>query len=296
MEVIDSPELARKYVTSLRSQGRTVGFVPTMGALHDGHLSLVQAARSCDFTVASIFVNPTQFGPNEDLETYPRTLQSDLESLEQCGVSAVFAPTAETMYPKGYSTYVSAPKIGDTLEGVCRPGHFRGVVTVVLKLFQTLPVPPAYFGKKDYQQWRVIEAMTRDLSLGTEIIGCETVRESDGLAMSSRNRYLSQEERQRALLLSESLAQVEKAYHAGERCVESLQHQMHSILTGQPGSADSHTETLLPSMGLDSVDYATIVAAQDLTPMESIDRPAVALIAGNVGMTRLIDNRELPPL
>lgn len=294
MEVFDSPDSAREYVGSFRSRGQTVGFVPTMGALHEGHLSLVHSARSCDVAVASIFVNPTQFGPTEDLEKYPRTLDADLEKLRTAGVSAVFVPTKEQMYPDGFSTWVESPRIGETLEGICRPGHFRGVATVVLKLFQALPATHAYFGKKDYQQWRVIEAMARDLNVGTEIIGCETVREADGLALSSRNRYLSENDRERALLLSAALNQVEKSYVSGEARTEILQIQMRELLLGQQPTA---TNTLSDASGkvprLDTLDYATIVSAEDLTPLTSIDRPVVALIAGSIGTTRLIDNREL---
>ena len=295
MEVFDSPDTARDYVGSLRSRGQTVGFVPTMGALHEGHLSLVQTARSCDVAVASIFVNPTQFGPTEDLEKYPRTLDADFEKLRAAGVSAVFVPTKEQMYPDGFSTCVESPRIGETLEGICRPGHFRGVVTVVLKLFQALPATHAYFGKKDYQQWRVIEAMARDLNVGTEIIGCETVREADGLALSSRNRYLSEEDRERALLLSAALNQVEKSYVSGETRIENLQSQMRELLLGtQTAATPEIAATGIPVHRLDKLDYATIVSAEDLTPLKSIDRPAVALIAGSIGTTRLIDNRELP--
>jgi pantoate--beta-alanine ligase len=294
MEVFDSPDSAREYVGSFRSRGQTVGFVPTMGALHEGHLSLVHSARSCDVAVASIFVNPTQFGPTEDLEKYPRTLDADLEKLRTAGVSAVFVPTKEQMYPDGFSTWVESPRIGETLEGICRPGHFRGVATVVLKLFQALPATHAYFGKKDYQQWRVIEAMARDLNVGTEIIGCETVREADGLALSSRNRYLSENDRERALLLSAALNQVEKSYVSGEARTEILHIQMRELLLGQQPTA---TNTLSDASGtvprLDTLDYATIVSAEDLTPLTSIDRPVVALIAGSIGTTRLIDNREL---
>lgn len=296
MEVFDSPDASRAFVSDLRSQGRTVGFVPTMGALHEGHLSLVESALSCDAAVASIFVNPTQFGPNEDLEKYPRTLTADLEKLQSAGVSAVFVPTKEQMYPDGFSTSVEPPRISETLEGTCRPGHFRGVVTVVLKLLNALPVTHAYFGKKDYQQWRVIEAMARDLDLGTKIIGCETVREADGLALSSRNRYLTDEGRARALLLSETLQSVETAYQAGETQTAILNANMQRMLLGQNADGTAATHANTPSLHrLDALQYANIVSAQDLTPLSSIDRPAVALIAGMIGTTRLIDNRELGP-
>lgn len=294
MEVFDSPNAARTFVSALRSQGRTVGFVPTMGALHEGHLSLVKSALSCDAAVASIFVNPTQFGPTEDLDKYPRTLTVDLEKLKAAGVSAVFVPTKEQMYPDGFSTSVEPPRVSETLEGTCRPGHFRGVVTVVLKLLNALPVSHAYFGKKDYQQWRVIEAMARDLDVGTEIIGCETVREADGLAMSSRNRYLSDEERARALLLSETLQYVETAYQAGENQTAILQAHMQKMLLGE-NINDTNTANASPPSRhrLDTLQYASIVSAHDFKPLSTIDQPAVALIAGIIGTTRLIDNREL---
>jgi pantoate--beta-alanine ligase len=294
MEVFDSPDAARTFVTALRSQGRTVGFVPTMGALHDGHLSLVKSARSCDAAVASIFVNPTQFGPNEDLEKYPRTLTTDLEKLQAAGVSAVFVPTKQQMYPDGFSTSVDPPHVADTLEGICRPGHFRGVATVVLKLLNALPVSHAYFGKKDYQQWRVIEAMARDLNLGTKIVGCETIREPDGLALSSRNRYLNDADRDRALLLSKTLRQIETAYQSGETRTDILQASMRQMLVGEhPVESDTVIKDAASQGRLDTLEYATIVSAEDLTPLAAIDRPAVALIAGVIGTTRLIDNREL---
>ena len=296
MDVFHTPEAARNFVSALRSQGRTVGFVPTMGALHDGHLSLVDAAMNCDAAVASIFVNPTQFGPDEDLDKYPRTLTSDLEKLKAAGVSAVFVPTKEQMYPDGFSTSVNPPLVSESLEGTCRPGHFRGVVTVVLKLLNAVPASHAYFGKKDYQQWRVIEAMVRDLDLGTRIIGCETVREDDGLAMSSRNRYLTEKERVRALLLSTALQAVEDAYQAGETRTSILQATMRHTLLGQnDGGRVASDAGLQTRPCLDTLQYATVVSAHDLTPLSSIDRPAVALIAGMIGSTRLIDNRELGP-
>jgi len=296
MEVIHSPDDARRYVWSLRTQGRTVGLVPTMGALHEGHLSLVKAAGTCDSTVATIFVNPTQFRPNEDLDKYPRSLDEDLEQLKNAGVKAVFVPDQKRMYPEGFSSYVEPPEVAKPLEGICRPGHFRGVTTVVLKLLQAIPASHAYFGKKDYQQWRVIEAMVRDLNVGTKIIGCPTVRESDGLALSSRNRYLDPEQRRRALLLSKALSKTEAAFRAGETQTEVLQQCMRRTLLGLDNAAaatvgSEHGST--PIQGMDKIDYAAIVAADTLTTLSSLDRPAVAVIAGYVGKTRLIDNREL---
>ena len=296
MEVFHSPDDARRYVWSLRSQGRTVGLVPTMGALHEGHMSLVKAAGSCDSTVATIFVNPVQFGPNEDLEKYPRTLSEDLEQLKGAGVQAVFTPRQEQMYPEGFSSYVEPPEVAKPLEGIFRPGHFRGVTTVVLKLLQAMPTSHAFFGKKDYQQWRVIEAMARDLDIGTRIIGCETVREHDGLALSSRNRYLDTEQRHRALLLSQALTQTQRALLAGETDPEQLQRGMRQTLLGlKTGGSTSRGPELSspPTQGVDKIDYAEIVAADTLTTVSSIDRPVVAVIAAHVGTTRLIDNREL---
>ena len=296
MEVIHSPDDARRYVWSLRSQGRTVGLVPTMGALHEGHLSLVKAAGTCDSTVATIFVNPTQFRPDEDLDKYPRSLDEDLEQLKNAGVKAVFVPDQERMYPEGFSSYVEPPEVAKPLEGICRPGHFRGVTTVVLKLLQAIPASHAYFGKKDYQEWRVIEGMVRDLNVGTKIIGCPTLRESDGLALSSRNRYLDPEQRRRALLLSKALSKTEAEFRAGETQIEELQQCMRRTLLGLDNAAaatvgSEHGST--PIQGMDKIDYAAIVAADTLTTLSSLDRPAVAVIAGYIGKTRLIDNREL---
>lgn len=290
MEVIHSPDVARDFVWSLRGEGKTVGLVPTMGALHQGHLSLVRISReSCDATIATIFVNPTQFGPNEDLDKYPRTLEQDCELLRAEGVTAVFVPSKESMYPDGYSTMVAPPKIARPLEGVFRPEHFSGVVTIVLKLFQCLPCHRAVFGRKDYQQWKVIEAMTRDLNVGIEIVAGDIIRESDGLAMSSRNRYLSPAQRARALRLSESLHAASSAVARGERDVQALQGLMRDCLRGTvaPGATGS--------TGVDKIDYAVIVDAETMVPLMQLDRPAVALIAARVGSTRLIDNQLLMP-
>ena len=294
MEVLKSVSEAQRFTLDRRSQGKSVGIVPTMGALHEGHLSLVRASHDCDTTIATIFVNPTQFGPGEDLDKYPRTLEQDCQALDQIGVDAVFVPETANMYPEGFSTYVDPPEVSRTLEGVCRPGHFRGVATVVLKLFQAVPATHAYFGKKDFQQWRVVEAMARDLNLGIEIVGCPIVREPDGLAMSSRNRYLSAEERCRALRISEALERAEEAVAQGERSIAELESAMRQCLVaasaaGSKPIADGGNA----AAGLDKSDYATVVAADTLSPLAEVDRPAVALIAGFVGQTRLIDNREL---
>jgi len=255
-----------------------------MGALHAGHLSLARAScQRCDVTAASIFVNPTQFAQHEDLDHYPRTLQQDLDALETEGVAAAFVPDNDEMYPAGYSTYVDPPAVAAPLEGVHRPTHFRGVTTIVAKLFHVAPVTHAFFGRKDYQQWKVIEAMTRDLNFGVEIVACEIVRQADGLALSSRNQYLTDAERPRALLLYQALGQVAAAVKNGERRGTELEK-----IIGKTLAPES-------SGGVDSVDYAAVVDAETLAPLEQLDRPAVALIAAWVGRTRLLDNRVLQP-
>lgn len=290
MEVIHSPDVARDFARSLRVDGKSVGLVPTMGALHEGHLSLVRLSRDCcDATIASIFVNPTQFAAHEDLDKYPRSLEQDCDLLRAEGVAAVFVPSKESMYPEGCTTMVQPPAISHTLEGVFRPDHFRGVATIVLKLFQCLPCDRAVFGRKDYQQWKVIEAMTRDLNVGVEIMAGEIVRESDGLAMSSRNRYLRPSERARALRLSKALDAASRAVDDGQRDVRALEDVMRQQLRGSltPGAEEPG--------GVDKIDYAVIVDAETLKPLLQLDRPAVALIAARVGSTRLIDNHVLTP-
>lgn len=282
METLSTPEEARRFTRALQNDHQSVGLVPTMGALHEGHLSLVKhSMQQCDATIVTIFVNPTQFAPSEDLNQYPRTLEQDCQLLADAGVAAVYVPDAATMYPPGFSTYVNPPEIARTLEGACRPEHFRGVTTVVMKLFQAIPADRAYFGKKDYQQWKVIEAMARDLDVGIEIIAGEIVREADGLALSSRNRYLDPDQRNRALRLSAALSAVANAVAEGERDTSILQDCMRQVLV--------HGD------GVDQIDYATIVSDQSLIPLHRLDRPAVALIAARVGKTRLIDNQELSP-
>ena len=283
MKILNSPAEAREFVMQLRSEHHTVGLVPTMGALHEGHLSLVQHSnQTCQRTVASIFVNPTQFAPGEDLDKYPRTIEQDLEMLDDEGVAGVFIPAIESMYPEGYSTSIEPPEVARSLEGVFRPDHFRGVTTVVMKLFQCLPASHAFFGKKDFQQFKVIEAMVRDLNVGIKVVPCETVREQDGLALSSRNRYLNKEQRERALLLSKALSQIERMTNADQNDIPTLENAMRKTLLGAGDQA-----------GVDKIDYATIVSAETLVSLSTLDRPAVALIAAYVGETRLIDNREL---
>lgn len=282
MHQLESPQAARQYVLDQRSGGRTVGIVPTMGALHDGHLSLVRLSKAkCDVTIATIFVNPTQFGPGEDLKRYPRDLEKDMSLLSGEGCDAVFTPEVPQMYPEGFSTYVQPPEVGLSLEGKHRPDHFRGVTTIVLKLFNCLPATHAFFGRKDYQQWKVIEAMVRDLDVGIDVLAGGIVREDDGLAMSSRNAYLSTEQRQTALLLSSALQKAKSAFESGQRSIDVLQAEMRQVLAG----IDSN------NAGVDKIDYAVIVDADNLSPIASIEnKQAVALIAAWVGKTRLIDN------
>lgn len=269
----------REAIELRRRKGARIGLVPTMGALHEGHLSLVRASNErCDHTVATIFVNPTQFGPNEDFSRYPRTLEQDLALLAGERVEMVYSPTPEAMYPQGYSTYIEPPSTAKRLEGELRPGHFRGVCTVVLKLFQAAPADTAFFGRKDYQQAMVIQQMTRDLDLWTEIAICPIVRDSDGLALSSRNRYLSPSERERALGLSRALAAAKSAVDAGERNSETIRSLMRSTLLAAE---------------VDSIDYVSIAHGESLEELEQVAAPAVALIAARVGTTRLIDNEIL---
>jgi pantoate--beta-alanine ligase len=262
-----------------RNVGKKVGLIPTMGALHEGHLSLVRTARAkSDIVVATIFVNPTQFGPNEDFSKYPRTLDADLQVLAAAGCDWVFVPERESMYPPGASTMIEPPAVAQPLEGVCRPGHFRGVATIVLKLLNLIPATAAYFGQKDYQQVCVIQHMIRDLNVPIEIIVCPTVREADGLAMSSRNRYLSPVERQQAVALSQALNEAHRLVKDGERDAAKVGAAMRNILS---------------SAGIERVDYATVAHAESLGEVDQIAGPTVALIACFVGTTRLIDNRRL---
>jgi pantoate--beta-alanine ligase len=270
---------ARQWVHQQRAAGRTVGLVPTMGALHEGHFSLVRrSVRDCDATVATIFVNPTQFAPGEDLAKYPRTLEADLEGLRSAGAAAVFVPPDGTMYSANHSTYVVPPAVARRWEGAARPEHFRGVTTVVLKLFHILPADRAFFGQKDYQQAIVIQTMVRDLDLDIDIAMCPIVRDADGLAMSSRNGYLSTDERQRALSLFRALRRAAELARQGVRDVSRLEAAMHEVLR---------------SGAVDAVDYAAVVDRQSLEPLDTLETPGIALVAARVGATRLIDNMML---
>ncbi|MEX2173170.1 MAG: pantoate--beta-alanine ligase, partial [Pirellulaceae bacterium] len=283
LRVITSARQMRAVVQELRRQGCRVGLVPTMGALHAGHLSLVRIAREhADAVVTTIFVNPTQFGPREDFEKYPRTLEADLQALAGAGCDIVFVPNRDEMYPPGCSTWVEPPAVAAPLEGVCRPGHFRGVATAVLKLLHLIPADLACFGQKDFQQALVIRRMAEDLNVPLEIRVCPTVREADGLAMSSRNRYLSPPERRQALALSQALAEAERLVAAGERNPDKMLAAMRNKLT---------------SAGIERIDYVALADTETLQEKTEVAGPTVALIACHVGATRLIDNRLLtaPP-
>ena len=274
--VCADPGEMHRLVRAAQQKGLRVAVVPTMGALHAGHLSLVEAAaRSCEFVVVTIFVNPTQFAPHEDLDRYPRTLEDDLRKLSALPVDFVFVPRAEVMYPPGFSTYVQPPSIATTLEGQKRPTFFRGVATIVLKLLQIIPADVAVFGQKDYQQSRVVQEMVRDLSVPVQIQVEPTCREADGLAMSSRNAYLSSDERQRALGLRRALLAAGAAIRQGERDATKLNKLMHETLQ---------------QAGVDSIDYALLVDAQTLQPCDQLETTCVGLLAAYVGSTRLIDN------
>jgi pantoate--beta-alanine ligase len=279
VRVIESGAAMRAWVREEQQRGRRVGFVPTMGALHEGHLSLVDAAAAeCDVVAASIFVNPTQFGAGEDFAKYPRVLDRDLEMLRGRGCAAALAPTAEEMYPPGFETSIDVGAVAEPWEGVARPGHFRGVATVVHKLFQLVPADAAYFGQKDYQQTLVVRRMVADLNVPIEIRVQPTVREGDGLALSSRNAFLSPEERVRAAALWRSLAHAESLYAAGETDVAALRR----------GMLDK-----LHAAGVETIDYIAFLRDGTVEERTRIDGPTVIALAARVGGTRLIDNHRI---
>lgn len=266
----------RDAVDSARRDGRTIGLVPTMGALHEGHAALVRAARAAsDFVVVSIFVNPTQFGPKEDFAKYPRTLDTDQQVCTDAGASLIFAPPVEEIYPERSVTFVEVKELDQMLCGANRPGHFRGVCTVVLKLFNILRPDRAHFGAKDFQQARIIRQMVRDLNVPVEVRVEPTVREADGLAMSSRNRYLSAADRVIAPRINQALQSVRARAAAGEIDAARLESALNAELEAVPGVR---------------VEYARIVDANTLRPLARLDRPAVAAVAVFLGTTRLIDN------
>jgi pantoate--beta-alanine ligase len=270
---------AAEFLRKKRAPGRKTGLVPTMGFLHDGHMSLVRRARAeNDICSVSIFVNPLQFGPTEDLEAYPRNMEKDLALLSAEGVDLVYCPAPEAMYLPDRSVLVTENTLSRCLCGASRPGHFDGVCTVVLKLFNTIAPDRAYFGEKDYQQLQVIKRMVRDLDLPVEVVGCPIIRESDGLAMSSRNIYLSEEDRSQALALSRSLDAAEELVRGGEFDVAKILGAVRKVISANPSV---------------SIEYAEIRDAEDLSPISRIEKRAVCALAAKVGRARLIDNRIL---
>lgn len=276
MKIFRKIEEIRKEIKSLKKEGKTIGFVPTMGYLHDGHLSLVKRSKEeNDITVVSIFVNPIQFGPGEDFDRYPRDEEGDFKKLIEAGVDYAFVPSVEEMYPEKQLTYVEVKEISEPMCGRFRPGHFTGVATVVAKLFNIVLPDRAYFGKKDYQQLKVIQKMVKDLNFPVEIVACETVREADGLAMSSRNAYLSDEERKKASKIYEALNRAKELYQSGVRDVDFL---------------IDETKKQLDRIEGFKVQYVELRDAETLEELKVVDRPAVLAVAVFVGKARLIDN------
>lgn len=279
MKLVHEPSELQSITREAAVSGQTVGLVPTMGALHQGHLSLVRRARQeCDLVVASIFVNPAQFGPAEDLGSYPRTLEHDTSEAERAGTDLLFVPSAAAMYPYGYQTHVEPGRLASGLCGQSRPGHFRGVATVVLKLLLLSNATTAYFGRKDYQQLRVIEQMVLDFHVGARIIACPIIREADGLAMSSRNRYLSHAERAAAVVLSRALAEAERVWADGERDAGELSRVVLDAVAREP---------------LARLEYAEVVDARSLEPPGPDPEEVLVALAVFIGNTRLIDNTVL---
>jgi pantoate--beta-alanine ligase len=279
MQLLSTVGEMRAASLAVRKRGQSLGLVPTMGALHAGHIALMRTARAqCDVVAASVFVNPKQFGPNEDFSKYPRTFEKDCALLEAEGVALVFAPRPEEMYPAGASTFVDVEGVGDRLDGASRPGHFRGVATVVTKLFHIVGPDKAFFGQKDAAQVAVLRSMVRDLNFDLELVVCPTVREPDGLALSSRNRYLSSEERRRALVLSTALNVIAATYRAGQKDVARLLEAGRSVLAAEPEVR---------------IDYLEIVNADTLQPLTEAAAGALVAVAAYVGATRLIDNTIL---
>jgi pantoate--beta-alanine ligase len=282
VQIIRDIAALREAVDALRAEGGTVALVPTMGALHAGHMALVAEARTrADHVVASIFVNPTQFGANEDLSTYPRREAGDAAMLEKEGCAILWAPDVATMYPNGPETPVKAGALASDLDGAARPGHFDGVATVVSRLFDQVRPDVAVFGEKDYQQLAVIRQMVRDLGLGVEVVGVPTQRDADGLALSSRNAYLSEDERLAARALPRALGEAARAIGEG----------------GEIGEALAKARERLVAAGFEPIDYVELRDAETLAPVTKLDRPARLLAAARMGRTRLIDNLpvDVPP-
>ena len=281
MEIINRRQRMSSVARKIRrEQDRTIGLVPTMGALHEGHLSLIrEARRMCDIVVVSIFVNPAQFGPGEDFEKYPRDLTKDTALLTDYNIDYIFAPTVEEMYPKGFSTFVNVEALSDQLEGASRPGHFRGVATVVTVLLNTIRPDFAFFGQKDAQQALIIRRLVRDLAFDTEIVILPTVREDSGLAISSRNLYLNAEEQNAATVIHQALTRAKVAYKEGERSAGRLEILVRSTIEMEPRAR---------------VDYVTVVDAETMEHLDRLDdRPILIAVAVFIGKTRLIDNTIL---
>jgi pantoate--beta-alanine ligase len=280
-EIVRTIDEMKQISRKAREEGKIIGLVPTMGYFHEGHLSLMRRARQeCDLVVVSLFVNPIQFGPQDDFRSYPRDEKRDAEMAEKEGMDVLFIPSVSEMYPEGYSTYVEVQRLTGGLCGRFRPGHFRGVTTVVLKLFNIVNPHKAYFGEKDYQQLKVIEKMARDLNLDVEIVPCPTVREEDGLAMSSRNSYLSEEERRSATLIYKALIEAKRLYENGERDAEKLESKAREILMN---------EKLVRK-----IDYVEVVHPETLEELEMVGEDgAVLAVALWIGRARLIDNIKL---
>jgi pantoate--beta-alanine ligase len=280
-EIVRDPAAMRARVEDLRRDGRRIAVVPTMGALHEGHLALLRAARArADIVILTIFVNPTQFGPNEDLAKYPRDEAGDIAKARTCGIDLAFCPDAKVMYPAGAQTFIEVRELQQPMCGARRPGHFAGVATIVTKLFHITQPHLAVFGEKDFQQLAIIRRMVRDLDFNIEIMGVPIVREADGLALSSRNAYLSADERRAALSLSKGLAAAEAAFKAGERDVATL------LATARaPIAAES----------IMRLDYLELRDADELSTIDKVERRAVIAVAAFAGTTRLIDNRVLAP-
>lgn len=279
MNTIQSVRDMQQWACATREAGKKIAFVPTMGFLHEGHVALMREGKvRGDYLVVSIFVNPTQFGVGEDYEKYPRDLEGDTEKVSSAGGDIIFAPSAKEMYPSGYQTFVAVEKVTQNLCGASRPTHFQGVTTVVAKLFNIVKPHVAIFGEKDYQQLVTIRQMTRDLNFDIEIIGMPTIREEDGLAMSSRNKYLSSEERKQALCLFNALNQVEKLFQGGEKNSKKLIDRAAEIIRVQPAAA---------------IDYVKVCHPETIEDLEWIDDKALMALAVKIGKTRLIDNRVL---
>ena len=281
MKICSTIPEARAACRDARASRERLGLVPTMGALHEGHLSLVRAAKAqCDVVAVSIFVNPAQFGPTEDLSKYPRQFDQDCQLLEKEGIDILFAPSVDEIYPDGAVTWVWVEGLSEKLDGRSRPGHFRGVTTIVAKLFNIIEPGAAFFGQKDAAQLAVIRRMVEDLNFPVEIVACPIVRESDGLAMSSRNAYLNREERGRALVLQRSLQQVQRDFQGGERTGAKLISAAKEVFAREPQVV---------------LDYLEIVDPDTLDPIERISRETLVAVAAYIGSTRLIDNTVLNP-